>query len=145
MLFSLTPRQWDVKETNSMVLKLCLPTERAGLPRSADDFCPVRTSSRPRYPIPDLIQPALDARARLARLGCPGSSEHSNRAKDHIIAYCFTKDTGTCTTAAPPWGAEKFAEVARALTHSTTDSGKLPVLVAATLATCPVGPTLILS
>jgi hypothetical protein len=46
--------------------------------------------------------------------------------------YCFTKDTGTWTTAAPPCGAAKLAEFARDFTQSTTEAGKLPVFVALT-------------
>lgn len=53
------------------------------------------------------------------------------RAKG-VRRYCFTKDTGTWTTAAPPWGAANVAELARDLTQSTTEEGMLPVFVALT-------------
>src|SRR4051812_3934945 len=59
-------------------------------------------------------------------------------------AHCLTNETGTWTTAAPPCGGAKLAEVARAFTQSITDTGMLPVLFAVTPVTCPVGPTLML-
>src|SRR6185503_18405611 len=131
-------------ETNSMVFRLCLPVRVRSLPRSAGLFAPARATLR-SPPAPCARSARAGCRSTLGLRWMPVLCRAFKIRQAHIDPYCFTKDTGTCTTAAPPEGAEKFAELARDLTHSTTESGKLPVLVAATLATCPVGPTLMLS